>query len=176
VAAVAPDGSVALLPDADGELLRVRLKDAVVSSTGLKAARGPASWSRARDGFVVAATRMTDDTSGTWTVPVAGPVTLGPSAVAWASVSAGGAVVGLSGGDQPRLEFRPSWLATPSSLTGSSRVIETQPTFSPGGDVVLFVRAAPNDAQRSSGIWSVGVDGAGLRQLSPDGSDPRWLP
>ena len=43
-------------------------------------------------------------------------------------------------------------------------------------NAILFARVARDDPTHSAGIWVVGRDGRELRQLSPAGSDPRWLP
>ena len=91
-------------------------------------------------------------------------------------MSASGAIVGLSASQPGRLEYRARPADPPMLLTSDPSLVDRQPTFAPDGRSVLFVRAAKEAPGVSRGIWVVGVDGRELRQLSADGTDPRWLP
>jgi hypothetical protein len=177
VAAVSGDGQLSLLRSVSGELVRVPLRgDPVAQPTGLRDPAGPATWSTARGGFLVSAVRMLDGARGTWIVSPIGTPAPGASLSTWPVISATGATLSVGGDPPERLEYRGSWFADPVRLTPDGGFIDRQPCFSPRGDAALFVRVPRDAPARSAGIWRVGVDGTGLRQLSPDGSDPRWLP
>ena len=71
------------------------------------------------------------------------------------------------------------YLALPGGspvLLTSDELLDRQPAFSPGGDELVFSRMDPASTEGSAGIWRVATDASGLRQLTPSGSDPRWLP
>jgi hypothetical protein len=177
VGAVSADGTTALLRTRDGEIMRVALRgDPVAFPTGLRDPSGPASWATTRGAFLVSAVRARDAVRGAWMVSTTGTVLPGASLATWPAMSAAGSLVTISGDPPERLEYRSSWLGRQVQLTPESSLIDRQPGFSPRGDVALFVRVARSNPERSSGIWRVEVDGSGLRQLSPDGTDPRWLP
>jgi len=175
LAGISPDSRTALLPRADGSLVRVRLADGLVSPTGLSGALGPIAWSSLRGGFVVTATNTSDGSEGCWLVLRAGSVVSGPDIAGWPAVGPSGAVAGLS----PVLEGHLIYLALPGGspvlLTGDE-LLDREPSFSPGGDELVFSRMDPASTDGSAGIWRVAIDASGLRQLTPAGSDPRWLP
>ena len=176
LAGVSPDSGTALVPGVGRELTRVRLADGTTSLTGLRDPMGPVSWAASRGGFLVAARRSRDGVAGSWFVHSLGPPTPGPALAAWPATTGRGATVAVSGAPPTRLEYRSSWFAEPVALTAGTDLLDRQPAFSPGGEAVLFVRVLRAAPERSAGIWLVRVDRSGLRQLTPDGSDPRWLP
>lgn len=57
------------------------------------------------------------------------------------------------------------------NITRTATVDETMPAVSPDGSTVLFVSSA-------GGIWTIGIDGTGLTQLTANASDsePDWFP
>jgi hypothetical protein len=157
--------------------VRVPLRgDPVAQPTGLRDPFGPASWSPARGGFLVSAVRVVDGARGMWVVGSSDSPAPGAGLSTWPVISAAGSTLSVGSDPPERLEYRSSWFADPLRLTPDGEFVDRQPCFSPRGDAALFVRAPRATPLRSAGIWRVGVDGSGLRQLSPDGSDPRWLP
>jgi Big-like domain-containing protein len=177
LAAVSGDSQLSLIRSVSGELVRVPLRgDPVAQPTGLRDPAGPASWSSARGGFLVSAVRALDGARGTWVVSPSGTPAPGASPSTWPVISVTGATLSIGGDPPQQLEYRSSWFGQPVRLTPDGDLVDRQPSFSPRGDAALFVRVPSSTPARSAGIWRVGVDGSGLRQLSPDGSDPRWLP
>jgi Big-like domain-containing protein len=175
--AVSGDGLMSLLRTQNGELARVPLRGAAVpEATGLRDPSGPAAWSTARGGFVVSAVRAQDGVRGIWLVSASGAVSSGAPLTTWPTISAAGSLLSIGGDPPERLEYQSSWFGQPIRLTPDGDLVDRQPGFSPRGDVALFVRAPRQSPERSAGIWRVAVDGSRLLQLSPDGSDPRWLP
>ncbi len=79
--------------------------------------------------------------------------------------------------DLNRSEIRVASLATGAvrALTGTDRIQDRQPAWSPDGSALAFV-------SEQSGAWAlhlIGRDGAGERQLTSDGADygePAWHP
>jgi len=64
----------------------------------------------------------------------------------------------------------------PLSLTSGAGPADRWPAFAPNGDLILFLRVSTSAPDRSEGIWVIQPDGRQLRQLSTDGSYPRWPP
>lgn len=64
--------------------------------------------------------------------------------------------------------------ATARPLTSDTRYDETSAAWSPSGDEIAFSRCtfAAGGACTDAGIWIVGADGSGLRQVLPAGSSP----
>jgi Tol biopolymer transport system component len=59
-------------------------------------------------------------------------------------------------------------------LTATAGIDETQPAWSPDGEQIAFSVESPTDQR---GIWIVGADGRGRRQLTSGAdSDPSWSP
>jgi hypothetical protein len=176
---VAEDGSQALLPAADGTLRLVTLAPGGgVLPVPLQVPLGPADWSSKVLGgvFVVAARGVSDGQVAVWTVGLDGVPVAGPSTAGWASVGPDGSLTQLSASADGHLVYRPSLSGPATVLTSSADLLDRQPTFGPGGGSIIFVRVPATQPQTSAGIWSVATDGLELRQLSLDGSDPRWLP
>jgi TolB protein len=64
-----------------------------------------------------------------------------------------------------------------TTLPAGSHVEDAEPQFSPDGSSIVFTRF--RFAQRVSAIHRVGIDGSGLRRLTPwrlNASDPDWSP
>ena len=178
--AVSADGSLALVPDATGNLLLVTMATGAAADTGLQGAVGPPAWSSHDDGFVVVAQQA--GITGTWIVspPNAaggGPsVVPGPPLAAWPAVAPDGALVGVGTQPPDHLAFRAALDEPPTILTAAPDLLDRQPAFGPSADAIVFVRVRTVAPTVSTGIWVVDSDGRELRQLTTDGSDPRWLP
>ncbi len=175
-AAVSSDAGTALVEGADGALVRVSLASGKASPVGLRAATGPLVWSDVEHAFVVDAAPTAGGTDAVWLVPLDGvPTRMGVGGGAWTSVSPQGALAWLAGTEVQHVTFQPRDGRPAIALTATATMSDRQPAFSPAGDVVVFARV-PASGGPSDGIWAVGTDGSGLRQLSPGGMDPRWLP
>jgi TolB protein len=62
-----------------------------------------------------------------------------------------------------------------SELT-TGRFLDSRPAFSPDGTRVMFDRSSL-DAPSGYSLWVIGVDGTGLRRITPpDAVDPAWSP
>jgi hypothetical protein len=177
--AISGDGRTLLGVNGDRRVVRVNLVGSSLTAPGstleLIEAAGPPIWSGSQGGFVVVARRASESTPGAWLVrPQGAPerlVDLG----GWPDML-DGALVGLDADGGDRIEYRRSPRISGTRLTNAPGLLDRQPSFAPGGASVVFVRVPEGAPDRSGGVWSVGIDGQGLRQLSPDGSDPRWLP
>lgn len=184
IGAVSGSGRLALLPRADGSLVLVVLAVGPaepgpagrVIETGLDQAAGPAAWSATDGGFVIVARRTIDGVAGTWVVHPDGSLAAGPPLAGWAAVAQDGALAGISATAPGHLTVAAGLDAPLSILTTASDFQDREPTFGPGASALVFVRARPASPGDSAGIWTVDIDGRDLRQLSTDGSDPRWLP
>lgn len=75
------------------------------------------------------------------------------------------------------------WLT--DSLDSAGEAVSTAPSvaagsvaFTPERDAIVIGRAPANGSvtDQAGGVWLVTLDGGGLRQLSADGWQPRWLP
>ena len=175
IAAVSSDGATALVQGTRGDLVRIDLASGAATAIGLRGPTGPIEWSDHDHGFVVDATATGQFASAAWLVPTTGPPTHLASGGNWLSVSSGGALAWLGGGTAQHVAFQPAGGGAPAVLTAAADLADRQPAFSPAGDIVVFVRV-PASGGPSAGIWVVRTDGRELTQLSPGGSDPRWLP
>jgi WD40 repeat protein len=59
---------------------------------------------------------------------------------------------------------------------GGKKLDNTEPSLSPDGTQVVFVRIPANDSGRSLGIWTAKADGTHLQRLVRSGSNPLWSP
>lgn len=59
---------------------------------------------------------------------------------------------------------------------GGNRLNNTQPSLSPNGMQVVFVRNYADESGRTLGIWTAWADGSHLRRLAQTGSSPLWSP
>ena len=175
VAAISSDGTTALVVDSSGQVVRIDLASGTATPTGLRNPTGPMQWSDREGGFLVDATGAGEASASAWVLrDGAAPVPLtggGP----WLGVSSQGGMAWLSGGGLEHVMFQPAGGGGPLALTAATDLSDREPSFSPAGDLVVFVRI-PAAGGPSAGIWEVRTDGRELRQLSPDGTQPRWLP
>jgi hypothetical protein len=173
-AAFSGDGSQLLVACFSGDMVRLDLTAHTSTLLPLKDPVGVAAWSPSHDAFLVAAAGPSGR-AGTWFVGRTGLVAPGPDLEGWPAADAAGGIAGTSQTDPGRLAYQ-----VPGDglriLTLAIDLADRQPVFSPAGDAILFVRVASDDPGRSAGLWLVAPDGRELRQLSPTGSDPRWLP
>ena len=173
--AVSTDGATALAVDSSGRIVRIDLATGAATPTGLRDPAGPMQWSDREHGFVVDALGTGQGNASAWVLrDGAAPAPLargGP----WLSVSSQGDMAWLSGGGLQHVTFQPAGGGAPLALSAATDLSDREPSFSPAGDLVVFVRV-PAAGGPSAGIWEVRTDGRELRQLSPDGTQPRWLP
>lgn len=175
LAAVSSAGRTALVRDGRGEIEEIDLASGAATAVGLHDPSGPMQWFDRERGFVVDAAGDGQATLAAWLIrPGEPPVPLGQGGP-WLSVSPQGDMTWLAGTTLPHVVFQPTIGGPPEALTTATDLADREPSFSPAGDIVIFVRA-PAVGGPSAGIWEVRTDGRDLRQLSPDGSQPRWLP
>ncbi len=174
VDAVSTDGSTALVRTGDGSIVEIDLATGTAVATGLRDPVGPMQWSDREHGFVVEAQQGQQATAAAWIVPIGGPPRQLPGGGAWLAASSQGALLWLSGTGVQHVTIQ-SGSGAPLALTTSAVLADREPSFSPAGDLVVFVRV-PASGGPSAGIWEVRTDGRELGQLSPDGTQPRWLP
>ena len=175
--AVSSDGSTAVVTGSGGAIVRVSLSSGKAADTGLRAPTGPMQWSDVEHGFVADATRQGEASPAVWVIPLDGPpFTMSVSGGGpWTSVAPQAALAWLGGRAVQHVTFEPRDGRAPQPLTTGPDLSDRQPSFSPAGDVVVFVRI-PAAGGPSAGIWAVGTNGANLRELAPDGTQPHWLP
>ena len=174
VDAVSTDGSTALVRTGGGSIVEVDLATGAASATGLHDPVGPIQWSDREQGFVVEAQDGLHTTPAAWVVPIGAPPRQLSGGGAWLAASSQGALLWLSGTDPQHVTVQ-SGSGAPLALTTSAILSDREPSFSPAGDLVVFARV-PTSGGASAGIWEVRTDGRDLGQLSPDGTQPRWLP
>jgi hypothetical protein len=167
------DGGALLAVTAGGDASIVTAATPTVERTGISDAVGPAAWLPRTRRFAISGTRGGDQ--GVWLVEDDGAVTRGPDLQGWPAAAVDGGIVGQSPTGSGVLEYAPRSGAQ-RAITAGEQYEDRQPRFGPGGDSVVFVRVAREEPDRSAGIWVVRTDGLELRQLSADGTDPRWLP
>ena len=187
--AVTPDGATALVRGTRGEIVEIDVASDTARATPLRDPQGPMAWSDALHGFVVQGTRTADGEAGAWLVqpgtskpavppaspaaPVAPPAEISKGGP-WLVVDIHGDMAWLTATTPARLTFR-ALGGTAVAVTSTLDMSDRQPSFSPGGDQLVFARGL-GTAGSSTGIWVVRTDGTDLQQLSPDGILPRWLP
>jgi hypothetical protein len=59
---------------------------------------------------------------------------------------------------------------------GGKKLDNVEPSLSPDGTQVVFVRNVADDSGRTKGIWIAAADGSRLRRLEPSGAAPSWSP
>jgi hypothetical protein len=59
---------------------------------------------------------------------------------------------------------------------GGKKLDNIEPSLSPDGTQVVFVRNYANDSGRTKGIWTAAADGSHLRRLEPSGEAALWSP
>jgi hypothetical protein len=166
---VLPDGRVAhvdLGPDEPGPsavILGFSAPDGVPVWNGADTAFVVTGRAQAGDGLI----RVEQDGRGeTLLVPAVGP----------SSVATHGGIATLAAPTGEHIGYTSLASKGPAVLTTATDLFDRSPGFSPDGTTLLFGRVLAADPTRSAGIWLCGLDGRDLRQLSTDGSDPRWLP
>ncbi len=141
---------------------------------GLSGAIGAPTWDPTHAAFLVVAVgpggsgvqRVVPGTGPAFVIPAAGPV----------STAAHGGLVTLVAPDGAHAGYTALPTRDPQPVTTAADLLDRQPGFSPDGTSLLFIRVARADPTRSAGIWTSGLDGRDLRQLTTDGTDARWLP
>ena len=172
--AFSPDGRWLLVTTGAGG---VELVDLTATQAGQPVRLGlqadtPAAWDAGRHGFV-----LTAADGNLWLIVPEGTnrvLAPGVGGVAVASTAALATLVG-PGGPEHLAVLGPG-AASPSPLTTATDLADRQPSFSPDGGTILFLRVQADQPTLSAGIWTVAPDGRELRQLSTDGASPRWLP
>lgn len=59
---------------------------------------------------------------------------------------------------------------------GGKKLDNIEPSLSPDGTQVVFVRNSADDPARPEGIWTAAADGSRLRRLERNGNYPLWSP
>ncbi|MFI5226490.1 MAG: Ig-like domain-containing protein [Candidatus Limnocylindrales bacterium] len=181
-AAFDPTGRLVLVAGGDASLRLVDLGsgDPQVVRLPLAAATAPV-WSTPDDAFLVAATSQSDTTAAIWRISPTGRTTMlaaGVGPVATDGMHAFAFLEDQGGGSGTALHVayvgHPG--ADPVPLTTAGDRSDRTPVFAPDGGQVLFVGVAATNPTVSTGIWVVATDGSDLRQLTRDGTQPRWLP
>ncbi len=181
-AAFDPTGGLLLVAGGDGSLRLVDLASGDPQVTRLPVAATTAPvWSTPDDAFLVAGTVSSDPTPAIWRISATGRTTrlaagIGPVATdgmrAYAFLEDPGG--GSAGSLHVAYVGHPG--ADPIPLTTTDDRSDRTPVFAPDGGQVLFVGVSPANPAVSTGIWVVATDGGDLRQLTRDGTQPRWLP
>jgi Bacterial Ig-like domain len=179
-AAFDPTGRLVLIADGSGALRLVDLSAADPQAMLLPALAATAPvWSTQDDAFLVAATSA-GGTSTVWRVSRTGRMTRLASGVGPVATDSMRAFAFLEdpGGSGASLHVtyvgHPG--ADPIPLTTTDDRSDRTPVFAPDGSQVLFVGVSAANPTLSTGIWIVATDGSDLRQLTRDGTQPRWLP
>jgi hypothetical protein len=185
-AAFAGDSGTLMVIAGDGQAWLVDLQTPAASpvQVDLRADSVPV-WVPAEAGFLVGGTQVSGSNPATaiFRVRVTGELARLVDGIGPAAPDGKGAVAILRGGgsgapaSEPlHVNYVPLGTSAPVPLTTDTDLADRSPTFSPNGDMVLFLRVSTGALDRSEGIWIVQPNGRGLRQLSIDGSYPRWLP
>jgi hypothetical protein len=135
---------------------------------------GAPAWDPVRQTFVIVAVPpggtapgvLSSGRPSTPIVPAAGPV----------AVAVHGGLTTLTPPNGDHVGYTPAPDRPLDGLTSSADLLDRSPGFSPDGTTLLFGRVQASQPTRSAGIWLAGLDGRDLRQLSTDGTAPRWLP
>jgi hypothetical protein len=184
--AFAGDSGVVLVIGADGQpsLVDLQQPTAAPIPVDLHAESVPV-WVPSEASFVLAGSQPSgsNPVPAAWRVSVTGTVArLADSAGQAAPDGRGDLVVlrgegnGASPSEPLHASFVPLGSRTPVPLTTDSNLSDRSPTFSPTGDLILLLRVSVSELDQSDGVWVVQPNGHGLRQLTTDGSYPRWLP
>jgi len=136
-------------------------------------------WDPQDDAFYVVAS---DDKGATWSyfrVTTGGLTTRTAAAVGDLAIAGNGQVAfAVRTGDGAIHLAVASSAGSPTSalITSDPTWSEGSPSFSPDGSLIVFGRFRTRSPTVSGGIWIVGPDGTGLKNLATDGAYPRWLP
>ena len=181
-AAFSPDGRLVLIVTASGTPQLVDLgTDSTIAMTVPIVASSEPVWSASSLSFLLVGQDTTRSTA-LFVIRRSGLSEDVGNAAGSIAVASTGGVATLSGPGSgaspisPHVAYAAQPSATPFPLTTAPDLVDRTPAFAPDGRSILFVRAERTDPTRSNGIWSVGLDGRELRQISPDGVYPRWLP
>jgi hypothetical protein len=143
----------------------------------LVSAQAPPAWDRSSGAFLLVATSASGGEPSVWRVTPDGTTTaLVPGSDSAAAAADGGITTVQTAGGVGHVAYVEPGGTSARSLTTAADLTDRRPSFSPDGASILFLRVRANDLAASAGIWVVGPDGRELRQLSTDGSAPRWLP
>ena len=122
------------------------------------------------------------DRGATWSyfkvAPDGTTSTIGAAAGDLAIAVNGGVAYAVKNADgASHLVFAASAAFPPSGLiTADPSWSEGSPSFSPDGSLIVFGRFGTHSPTASGGIWIIGPNGMGLKNLATDGAYPRWLP
>jgi WD40 repeat protein len=61
-------------------------------------------------------------------------------------------------------------------VVGGARLANGEPSLSPDGTQVVFIRTPAKDSGPGPSIWTAAADGSHLQRLERSGSDPLWSP
>lgn len=179
--AFSPDGRELLLVGSDGGVRLVDLPATasapapVVTRLPLSADSAPIWVARDATFYLVARPDQTTPSALYAIRPGASPTRLFIAAGS-VTASADGQVAALDVADAPGVLYASRPDHEPTTLAADPAYAARSPVFAPDGSQILFARVAAGQTDHSGGLWVVGPDGSGLRQLAPDGAYPRWLP
>jgi hypothetical protein len=172
----------------DDWMLTVRGFDNVVELVDLTGATKPIKlnlvassrpvWVQSQSSFYVAGSDDQGVSLAYWRISTAGiAVRVGPSVLDVAADASGNLVLLVQGLDVvDHLEYQSGSSGTQVPLTTDPGLSDRSPSFSPDGTTIVFSRVNSHETTKTGGIWAVRTDGTGLVQLSPDGTQTRWLP
>lgn len=177
---VSDDGRRLLLVTGDGRTVLVDLATESPASPltlDLVASAGP-TWDAAAGAFLLVGAAPGNTVPSLWRVTTTGVRTRLGAADGTVAVAPNGGIATLVGGpaDPRHAAYGSRALVAPNPLTTAADLSDRDPSFSPDGSTILFMRVPVGLPDHSAGIWTVGPGGRELRQLTTDGAYPRWLP
>ena len=157
-------------------LVRIAAASSGYPRLALTAVSAPV-WDTKLNAFLLVATSEKEPTPGLWRVALDGAMTRIADAAGSVAVTSGGAAAWLhSDAGVLHLAYVATVTGEPAVLTTATDLADRGPAFAPDSSRILFVRVAVGALEKSAGIWSVGLDGRELRQLTADGVAIHWLP